>query len=488
MSDLLKKTFKGVFEVGKFIVKGKVLKKEVGARFATNKEQRKIINTRNKGVLVDGKNKRLSSKDSFQHLTIIAKPGGGKTTGYIIPNILDKASQNCSLLITDPSGEIYKRTSKYLKNKGFDIIRLNPNNLEKSACFNPFQGLDANNIIEIEQVCNSIILSKFGNDKDPLWNEGAISILEIFAKCLAYSMPDNLNLPNLNYLIQMFGEDGSALDDWVVENSFNPLDPNDRSIIHSWTGITTSNPRMLSSYVTIAKTALKQINNWQIKQLLFSDDMQLDSFRKRKTAIYLNIPENQQKYYQFLINLFYSKFFSVLMEKEPSKKDLDVYCFLDEFGNAYVDDFQTIVNTIRKYRVSLSLVLQGISQFEEKYGKDKAESIKSGISNYIIYSGADYKTAKEQSDIIGQKVLVQRNDFTDIIERYNQTNLLPADKIRTLKRNQILFMSANRHPFIVDFLPYYENSKFKRLVKKGAYIMPKKRIRQQTKQLYIKNN
>jgi len=197
---MMKGTFNFIFKATGFLIKGYTLKKETGARFSTKEEEKRFLNARHKGLLIDGKHNHLSEKDSFEHMAIIAKPGTGKTTRFIIPNILDKARENCSLLVTDPSGEIFSQTSAYMKSKGFNVLTLNPDDLTISSKFNPFDGLGAANIIEIEQVCSSIILSKYGNDKDPVWNEGAISILEVLSKCLAYSYPDCLNLPNLNYL------------------------------------------------------------------------------------------------------------------------------------------------------------------------------------------------------------------------------------------------------------------------------------------------
>lgn len=406
---VMKSTFDGLFKVGEYLVKGYVLKKEDGARFSSKKEMKAILNSQNKGILIDGKNKRLSEKDSFEHIAVIAKPGSGKTTAYIIPNILDRANYQNSLLITDPSGEIFNATSGYLSSRGFKILTINPEDLSRSCRFNPFHGLTASNIIEIEQICSSIVLSKYGNDKEGVWNDGAISLLEIFAKCLAFSEPKNLNLPNINYLVQMFGENGSALDDWVAEHSINPRDIHDKSIINAWIGLTKNNRNMLTSYATIAKTALKQLNNRQIQKLLASNDISFNRFRQEKTALYLIIPASQQGYYQFLIDVLYTRFFSQMMQRLPSASDLNVFCMMDEFGSSYINDFQALINNIRKYRVSLSIVLQSISQLDSKYGKN-ADAIKGGLGSYLVLAGADYSTAKEISDIIGKKLLIERNE------------------------------------------------------------------------------
>ena len=468
---VLKGTFDVMFKAGEYLVKGYVLKKEKGARFSTSQEEREIFKPRNEGVLIDGKNKRLSDKDSFEHIAIIAKPGSGKTTAYIVPNILDKAQYKNSMVITDPSGEIFNATSGYLSNRGFKILVINPDDLTKSCRFNPFDGLTAKNIIEIEQICSSIILSKYGTDKEGIWNDGAIAILEILAKCLAFSEPKNLNLPNLNYLVNMFGENGSSLDDWVVEHSINPYDLHDKSIVNAWIGLTKNNKNMLTSYATIAKTALKQLNNRQIQNLLARNDIDFTSFRKQKTALYLIVPANQQSYYQFLVDVLYTRLFSVLMNKLPGTNDLSVYCFLDEFGSMYINDFQALINNIRKYRVSLSIVMQSISQLDSKYGKN-ADAIKGGLGSYLVLSGADYVTAKEISDIIGKKLLIERNHFTEIEQHYHELTLLTPDQIRTLGGNQAVFLSKNRHPLIIDITPFYQNALFKSATSKKPYVIP----------------
>jgi type IV secretory pathway TraG/TraD family ATPase VirD4 len=177
MSKILKDTFVGLGKVGSYLAKGYMLKKEDGARFATKSEEGDIFHRSNRGLIVDGINKRLSEKDSFEHIAIIAPPGKGKSTGYIRPNIYDKSAQNCSMVITDPRGELYDNTSQQLRDKGFEVLTLRPDDLSVSARFNPFHGLDARDIIEIEQICTSIILSKYGSDKEGIWNDGAISLL-----------------------------------------------------------------------------------------------------------------------------------------------------------------------------------------------------------------------------------------------------------------------------------------------------------------------
>ena len=102
MSKILKDTFSSLFKAGSFIAKKKMLVQERGARFANKTELSSLFSYANKGLLINGNDKRLSLTDSFEHLAVIAKPGSGKTTAFILPSILELAKSilcECYILI-----------------------------------------------------------------------------------------------------------------------------------------------------------------------------------------------------------------------------------------------------------------------------------------------------------------------------------------------------------------------------------------------------
>lgn len=73
------------------------------------------------------------------HSLIIGATRSGKTRGFVIPMIMQKAMQKDkdSMLITDPKGELYTLCSERLRQQGYKIILLNFRDYAHSETWNP---------------------------------------------------------------------------------------------------------------------------------------------------------------------------------------------------------------------------------------------------------------------------------------------------------------------------------------------------------------
>ena len=69
-----------------------------------------------------------------KNVLVVGGSGSGKTACYIKPNILQCLG---SYVITDPKGELYKETSKFLQSEGYDIKVFNLVNPKFSDFYNP---------------------------------------------------------------------------------------------------------------------------------------------------------------------------------------------------------------------------------------------------------------------------------------------------------------------------------------------------------------
>ncbi len=450
--------------VAKFLFFSWAFKKKTGSKFLKSRERKKFLSSYEKGLLLDGKDKRLSIKESFQNVCYIARVGAGKTTKYIIPNVLDKAFSKCSMVINDPKGEVCELTSGFLKAKGYEVVVFSPNDIKNSNLFNPLE--EAKNEIELEQIAETLIWAGNPSEKDVFWNNGACRVISALLKMLKNADTNNFNLPNLYYLLQNFGEMGENLESWISRNCWNPDYPEDRYLLNEWKGILTGNSEAIQSYISVCLTALKALSNKELQGFFSKSDYKLENLRKKKTAIFFITPPEHQKYFSFVTSLFFRSVFNECMRNEHlSGKSLPVYILYDEFGNSYIPDFVSVANTIRGYSVSLSIILQSISQLSMRYGKDTAGAIQGAFNTNVALSSSDPETAQFFSLLSGRVRERNLRDIEKNFEDYREYNLLNTDDVRTIGENETLIISKNRYPVKLEVLPYYKNRRFLRYTK-----------------------
>lgn len=468
---VIRRMFKGLGNALGYLIKGYALNRREGASFLKENEYSHFLSKKGKGLVLNGLDLRLSEQESFQNVLMAARVGAGKTSKYIIPNVLDKADKNCSLVINDPKGEVFEKTSGFMKANGFNVVVFNPKEISQSHFFNPFT--EAKDDTELEQIAETIIWSGNPGAKEAFWNNGASRILAVLIKVLSVGDERFYNLPNVYKLLQNFGEDGSNLDPWIVKNGWNEQYPNDDYLQLEWRGALTGNKEAIQSFVSVCMNALKAFTNRDMRAFFHKSDYSLENFRKEKTIIYFITPPEMQQYYSFAISLFFRSIFNECMRKEHlSGRSLPVYVLFDEFGNSYVSDFVSVANTVRGYGVSLSIILQTISQLEDKYGNATAKSILGAFNTNLCLDSSDPHTAEYFSKLAGRVREIQmKNSYSDhnILDRETtrqEYNLLNTNDVRTMQSNEILIISKNRNPVKIEVTPYFQS---KKILKKSSF-------------------
>jgi len=466
---MFKDTLRLMAKGATYLVKQKLSKSTSGASFDENQDYSDYLNSRNSGLLLDGDNLHLSESDSLQNVCVTARIGAGKTSRYIIPNVLDKARSQCSIVVNDPKGEVFEHTSGHMQNCGYKVIVIDPENLSRSNFFNPFS--EARDEIEIEQIAEILVRSGLPSQggKDDFWIQGAVRFASLFIKCLknaGQENPDFYNLHNLYFLFQNFGEDGSQLDDFMSRYTINPDNVDDATLWNEWKGVLTGNKEGVQSFVLNAITSLKSLSNQNVARLTSKSDIPLGEIRQQKTIIYLITPAQHAEYFSFLTSLFFRSVFNACMRKMPDRKTLPVYILYDEFGHSTIPNFVSTINTIRGYKVSVSIILQSISQLDARYGSEYAQSIQGGFNTYLTYSGADPKTADFFEKIVGKVRERQKQDILEPVDQYTEYNLINANEVRTIESDKALIVSSNRQPIKFITTPYFKNWSLSRLSKK----------------------
>jgi type IV secretion system protein VirD4 len=435
--------------IWKFLRKDKV----EGASFMDDYEVEQQFSPRNKGLLLDGCHYRLSENESFNHLVLAAPSGAGKTTRYIIPNIFSLDS--ASLVITDLKGELYQKTSGYLEKQGYVVKALNLQDRSWGSFYNPLAHLA--NYDDISGIAHLLIRSagSQGQDKEPIWNSGAETLLRVVISALqGMDDPEIFNLPNVLRLLQNMGR-RDVFEHFLSEYA-------DDTAWHQYLQLVTGNDKMLQSFYTIGAGALGIFNDPQLAQVFSRDTLEFASLRKQKTALYLIVPPHKLSEYSVILNIFYTQLFTSLMLRLPKPEEKSVYVLGDEWGHTSIPNFTITATTIRQYRVSLSIILQSLSQMEENYGKNAASTIlEGGMAAKFFYGGLDVNTAQWAERMAGREIVTSGSQG-----HRHERNLFNADRVRTLKNTEGLLIYGNKEPVHFKDTEFcFEHRKFKHYMK-----------------------
>ncbi|MBC2716043.1 MAG: type IV secretory system conjugative DNA transfer family protein [Desulfobacteraceae bacterium] len=411
-----------------------------------NKSELKLfLRSKNKGLIL-APGYRLSLKDSFKNLCLVSPTGSGKTTRFVVGNIL-QCSDN--VVVTDPSGELFKLTSGHMQKRGYKVQVLAPDDPDHSARFNPLHRFQSDQ--ELKQVATTLGLNSAGKG-DAFWITSAINIMFICLTALSNMKNDSVkNLANLRWMLNNYGVDGENIKKFMS----NYLDEKGFA---EYKAFCAQDSKVIASILSSARAALDLWSDPEIGRLTATDNIDLESLRDGKTIIYIIIPEHKIKYFSLVANLFYSACFEFCM-KTPGQP---VFFFLDEFGNlGKINNFEGISTVLRKKECSLNVILQELSQLEAIYGKHAAKAIYSGgCANKLFYSGLDLETCQYIEKSLGT---ITKYDTTfggfPAMDKRAQTiasPLLSADKIRMLSKNEGILLSGSELPVKIKMPAFFQ--------------------------------
>jgi type IV secretion system protein VirD4 len=446
----LKMVFSGI----RWAIKAATGRAQSGATLMGFLARYRLMRASHTGLLLDGGRSRLSLENSCRNLCVVASTGAGKTSTFILPNLL--TLDNCSIVCTDPSGALFEKASGDLAARGFEVLRFDPLDLAHSVRYNPLafatRHSSAGEIAHVLMRAGA----RSGGGGDPFWESGAEEIMTVLIRCLlAHPEPKYRNLANLHHLLGSFG-DGRPLFDFVSQHA-------DEATFRVFQGFIAQAPNTMQGLLSSAKVALKALADPDIARMTATNTLDFAQFRQRKTALFLTLPQNRLSYYSFLASLLYHQFFDMCLDDaafDPSTS-LPVFALLDEFGHLSLPSFAETITTTRARRVSISIVLQAMSQLEERYGRAGANTIiQGGIASKIYMGGMDVQTAEMLSRTVGTTRQEIRDSAAQL--HLHHEPLLSASALRTLPDNQALYLFANKAPTILQMLPYFASRRLRK--------------------------
>ena len=371
---------------------------------------------------------------------IVGGSGTGKTGGYVIPNLLNPYG---NMIVSDTKGRLYKETKKVLENAGYHVMKIDFIHPRESVGYNPLLSIreteDGYNQLDIMTVVSKILPLEEGKNRDDrFWIESARGLVGfLIAFTLeAFERKDHNMVTVAEVLKGMETQSGKdMINKWMLMNPDSYV-----ADLYRMSQIITQSERTWSCIQKFAVGGLEAFLYKDLRRIFKSDEnaFNVKKFLRRKTVLFIN-NSDVNRYADRIVSLLYAQLINDIFEEADKREDgrlkIPVRFIIDDFAsNVYIEDFDKLISVTRSRNISLSIIVQNLTQLSAMYGENKANTIIVNCDHILYLGGQDIKTAEyigHRAGLAEEKVLVMQADKAYLIKRGEKAVLL--DKIEPYK-------------------------------------------------------
>lgn len=492
------------------------------ARWGTKREGKQFLDkTREDNNLIFTQNYGLAlSRPKFNpevdrnlNVLVIGGSGSGKTFNYVTPNI---CQLNTSYFITDPKGTLLKDAGFLFTDHGYEVKAFNTINLSESMHYNPLKYVTTDT--DILSFVNCYIMNTNGDGKagDPFWENAERMLYTALIALLRDWFPEeDYNLSSLLTLLSLAeareNDENflSALDLIFLEiekgqtyaptpsssavsnglsRDFNRNEPESRGswqpstfirkdgikpaecgglspdqdfALMNYKNFKVAAGKTLKSIIISCNVRLAPIATAGIRDLLTSDDMELDTLGdKDSKKVIFGILSDTDKTLSFLFAIMMWQCIDQLCRKALTdyggRLPTPVHFIFDEFANiGTIPQIEETIAVTRSRNIGITIILQSMAQLESKYDK-KAKTIIDCCDTTLFLGGKSNSTNKEIAEMIGKQTIRQKtygsssgqSSSTSKNTQIQGRDLIDAAEIGKMSRRKAILLIAGTNPLM----------------------------------------
>ena len=402
----------------------------------------------------------LDEHRQHSHVLIVAPTGQGKTSGVIIPGILNERGRR-HVYIQDIKGDLFTACAGAL-NEYYDVRVFAPSRPAISQHYNPLMHIDT---VEDAVDFARCWVENTGLNHEEFWNNAAMLLIAAIVLHLRASEP---HAP-LSHLLDMLG--GMSFDQLQDILTATPS-PEAQRMTTTFLNSLSMNPKLAGSIMVELATRLLSLITPSIQELTATNDItfNLDT-TKEPTALFLSIGVRDIQRLKPLSACFTMQ----LMKKSLESKASQVFYF-DEFANAgRITHFLEYISIVRAENKAFVLSIQDFGQVKREYEQDGLNTILSNATTKIVFPGANLEETRYFSEQIGETTVktksvggvdIRSYGFPNVTEGETGRRLMMPDEIRRMPERQLIMLTGNVSPVVITNTPYYQQPLLLELTKK----------------------
>ena len=430
-----------------------------------------------------------------KNVLVVGGSGSGKTRFFVKPNLMQMHS---SYLVSDPKGTLLLECGKLLERgspklgedgkpvrkngkivyEPYRIKVLNTINFKKSMKYNPFAYLrDEKDILKL---VNTLIANTKGSGEksgEDFWVKAERLLYCALIGYIHYEAPDAER--NFTTLLEMINASEAREDDSEfqspVDLMFERLEEKDPEhfAVKQYKKFLLSAGKTRSSILISCGARLAPFDIKELRELMESDELELDTLGDRKTALFI-ITSDTDPTFDFVTAMIVSQLFNLLCTKADDeyggRLPVHVRCLLDEVANITIPNLERLISVLRSREISACLVVQAQSQLKAIY-KEHADTIIGNCDTTLFLGGKEKTTLKEISEILGKETIdsfnTSENRGRDVSHGLNYQKLgkelMSQDEIAVMDGGKCILQLRGVRPFFSDKYDITRHPKYKYL-------------------------
>ena len=430
-----------------------------------------------------------------KNVLLVGGSGSGKTRFFVKPNLMQMHS---SYLVSDPKGTLLLECGKLLERgspklgedgkpvrkngklvyEPYRIKVLNTINFKKSMKYNPFAYLrDEKDILKL---VNTLIANTKGSGEksgEDFWVKAERLLYCALIGYIHYEAPDAER--NFTTLLEMINASEAREDDSEfqspVDLMFERLEEKDPEhfAVKQYKKFLLSAGKTRSSILISCGARLAPFDIKELRELMESDELELDTLGDRKTALFI-ITSDTDPTFDFVTAMIVSQLFNLLCTKADDeyggRLPVHVRCLLDEVANITIPNLERLISVLRSREISACLVVQAQSQLKAIY-KEHADTIIGNCDTTLFLGGKEKTTLKEISEVLGKETIdsfnTSENRGRDVSHGLNYQKLgkelMSQDEIAVMDGGKCILQLRGVRPFFSDKYDITKHPKYKHL-------------------------
>jgi type IV secretory pathway TraG/TraD family ATPase VirD4 len=406
-----------------------------------------------------------------QHMLVVAKTGGGKTTQFILPILYnDCLDPSRSTIVIDSKPEMWRRLAQMTKkyNPKKRLILFNPLDTLRSLSWNILAKIESDT--DCKLIANTIVQATdnpSAKADSPFFRNNALSILNAIMVGLLHDPNERLSMPRIHEIVQ---SGNKKMADWLEAH------PHAIRTSRTFVDLVRSGSQNADTIMSELSMRLAAWDLQAIRSTTFHNELDLECLIEEPCLFVVELRESELEMLRPLANVIVTEILRFLVKRAEScpgsQLPRPVGLVIDEFASALgrLPDIHVKLNTLRSRNVSICAAVQSLGQIEAAYGEDK-DSVIAGFSTKIFIPTLDVHDAEWASKESGQmtvrfqtntlgtnKKLIEffasKNDSTQ--EQVQQRAVLTLDEVSRPADNISTFFFPKMPVFQGFLVPYHE--------------------------------